>query len=87
MVPSERMKEGKEHRVPLSKPAKHLLLGLPRFFGSGFIFPSPNGKHMSDMTISAVMRRIQATEEKAGKKGFRYSIESSRGPSWIALNI
>lgn len=25
---------------------------------------------MSDMTISAVMRRIQAAEEKAGKKGF-----------------
>lgn len=69
-VPADRMKAGKEHRTPLSEAAKNLLLGLPRFEGSNLIFPSPSGKQMSDMTISAVMRRIQLAEEKAGRKGF-----------------
>jgi integrase len=33
-------------------------------------FPSPKNAVMSDMTISAVMRRIQESETKAGRPGF-----------------
>lgn len=60
-VPAARMKGRKEHRVPLSAPA----LALLRFRheargGEGLIFPSDMrpGSQVSDMTLSAVMRRM-----------------------------
>ena len=37
-VPAERMKGGREHRVPLSMPALELLRGLPREDDAGFVF-------------------------------------------------
>ena len=66
-VPSERMKAGKEHRVPLSKAALALLRGLPSS-NSPLIFPSVREKVLSDMTLSAVMRRMQVN---AVPHGFR----------------
>ncbi|SLN09498.1 Prophage CP4-57 integrase [Roseovarius gaetbuli] len=69
-IPAERMKAQKEHRVPLSSAAAHLVAHAPRLMGCPYVFPSPKNGQMSDMTISAVMRRIQAAEEKAGRVGF-----------------
>ncbi|WP_425044652.1 tyrosine-type recombinase/integrase [Primorskyibacter sp. S87] len=69
-VPGDRMKAGREHRVPLSATAVELLAGQPRLMDCPFVFPSPKNGQMSDMTISAVMRRIQAAEEKEGRSGF-----------------
>ncbi len=69
-VPASRMKSNKEHRVPLSSEAIQLLEQLPRFVECPYVFPSPRNGEMSDMTLSAVMRRIQAKEEKQGRKGF-----------------
>lgn len=69
-VPAERMKAGREHRVPLSSAAIEMLSTQPRLMGCPYIFPSPKNGQMSDMTISAVMRRIQAAEEKEGRPGF-----------------
>lgn len=57
-VPAERMKAGKQHRVPLSEPAVKLLKSLPRFEGSPYIFPAARGGMLSDMSISAVTRRM-----------------------------
>jgi integrase len=57
-VPAERMKAGKQHRVPLSEPAVKLLKALPRFEGSPYIFPAARGGMLSDMSISAVTRRM-----------------------------
>lgn len=56
IVPGERMKAQREHRVPLSKQAVELLRKLPRFVDNDFVFPSPRGKRLSDMTLLAVMR-------------------------------
>ena len=67
-VPGERMKAGKEHRVPLSKPALEILAALPRMAGSDYVFPAPRGGQLSDMTISAVLRRMQVP---AVPHGFR----------------
>jgi integrase len=64
------MKAGREHRVPLSAAAVELLEAMPRMLSCDIIFPSPKNAVMSDMTISAVMRRIQESEEKAGRPGF-----------------
>jgi integrase len=69
-VPAQRMKAGREHRVPLSHEALDLLKKSPRLLDCPYVFPSPKNAQMSDMTISAVMRRIQASEEAAGRRGF-----------------
>ncbi len=47
-----------------------LLKKLPRHMGCPYVFPSPKDGPMSDMTISAVMRRIHAAEVKEGRPGF-----------------
>jgi integrase len=59
-VPAERMKAGKEHRVPLSEPALELLrkLKLPEVKDVDLVFPSSKGTPLSDMTLTAVMRRM-----------------------------
>lgn len=57
-IPAERMKARKEHRVPLNTRALEILKSLPRIAGCKFVFPSPTGKQLSDMTISAVIRRM-----------------------------
>lgn len=67
-IPGERMKAGKEHRVPLNARALEILKGLPRIAGCAYVFPSPTGKKLSDMTISAVMRRMKVD---AVPHGFR----------------
>ncbi len=68
IVPAERMKAGKEHRVPLSAPALRLLRALPRLEGTDLVFPSSKGAPLSDMTLTAVMRRM---EVDAVPHGFR----------------
>lgn len=70
IVPAAHMKMNREHRVPLSQAALRLLRGLPRMQGSEMIFPSSKGDALSDMTISAVMRRINEAENQAGRLGF-----------------
>lgn len=58
-IPGERMKAGKTHVVPLSHPAIALLKALPRFEDCPYVFPAPRGKAFSDMSLSAVMRRME----------------------------
>ena len=58
-VPAERMKAGKEHRVPLSPQVLVLLDTLPRIEGNDLLFPAPRGGVLSDMTMTAVMRRME----------------------------
>lgn len=59
-IPAERMKAGREHRVPLSNQAVALLEALPRFEGSPFVFAAARGGALSDMALSAVLRRMNA---------------------------
>lgn len=63
VVPAARMKAGKEHRVPLSGDAVALLDALPRFQGSELVFTAARGGQLSDMALSACMRRINAAQE------------------------
>lgn len=63
-VPAARMKMSREHRVPLTDEAVAILRALPRMAGSPFVFFAPRGGSLSDMTISAVMRRMQDAEVK-----------------------
>jgi integrase len=67
-VPGERMKAGKDHRVPLSGAVTKLLRALPRLEGFDLVFPAPRGGALSDMTLTAVMRRMNVA---AVPHGFR----------------
>ena len=60
IVPAERMKAKREHRVPLSTQAIALLKALPTKNTGALIFPStrPTTK-LSDMALTAVMRRME----------------------------
>jgi integrase len=65
-VPKERMKARDAHTVPLSDAAVALLESLPRVAGNDLIFPAVNGGTLSDMTLSAVTRRMHADAAKDG---------------------
>jgi integrase len=57
-VPAERMKAGKEHRIPLSPVATDLLQRLPR--ESDFVFPGARlGAPLSNMAMENVLRRMK----------------------------
>ena len=63
-IPADRMKAGKEHRVPLTPDAVDLLRALPKMPGSEFVFPAARGGMLSDMSLSACMKRMN--EAKPG---------------------
>lgn len=69
-VPAQRMKNKRPHRVPLTQQAVALLEALPRMEGAVHVFFAPRGGMLSDMSLSAVMRRMQAAQVKAGKAGY-----------------
>jgi integrase len=58
-IPGDRMKAGKEHRVPLSDAAVALLEATPCVKGSDYLFPAPRGGPLSDMALSAVLKRME----------------------------
>ena len=60
VIPAERMKAKREHRVPLSKQAIALLKALPTKNTGALIFPSTKAtSKLSDMALNAVMRRME----------------------------
>jgi integrase len=67
-VPGERMKTGRPHKVPLSKPAIELLKAMPVIEGSNYVFAAPRGGPLSDMAMSALTRRMKV---EAVPHGFR----------------
>jgi len=67
-VPGERMKEKKEHRVPLSTATVDLLKCLPRADDQDLVFPSPRGKVLSDMTLLMILRRLGAEATAHGMR-------------------
>lgn len=68
VIPAERMKMEREHRVPLSVRALDLLKALQRIEGTDLVFPGRNGA-MSDMTLTAVLKRMKRADLTA--HGFR----------------
>ncbi|MBY6163105.1 integrase arm-type DNA-binding domain-containing protein [Mameliella alba] len=70
VIPAARMKMDREHRVPLTPEALALLEALPRFEDNPLVFPAPRGGEMSDMTLSAAMKRLHKADVDAGGPGF-----------------
>ncbi|TRZ63948.1 MAG: site-specific integrase [Rhodocyclaceae bacterium] len=88
VIPAERMKMEKEHRVPLSDVACDLLKALARVEDEVLVFPSAKPKRpMSDMTLTAVLRRMGRGDLTA--HGFRstfrdWAAEATNYPSDMA---
>ena len=60
IIPAERMKGAREHRVPLSGAAMALLRLIPRVEGDAVIFNSPRCGPLNDSALLGVCRRIGA---------------------------
>ena len=74
-IPADRMKAGREHRIPLSVAALGVLAAVKRLSGgNGFIFPSPrkHGAPLSNMSLTKVLRDT-GLAERATVHGFRSS--------------
>lgn len=57
-IPAPRMKAKREHEVPLSDAAVALIKSMPRIDGTDLIFPGTKGQALSDMSLTAVIRRM-----------------------------
>jgi integrase len=78
-IPAERMKAGREHRIPLSDPAIELLRGLPREHGNGFVFIGARQPRLSEATMGRLFRdRLHRSETI---HGFRSSFRDWAGES------
>ena len=70
-VPADRMKGGRDHRVPLSDQAIEVLReAQSNADSSGLVFPSATGRVMSDSTLSKLLRENSVA---AVPHGFRSS--------------
>jgi integrase len=59
LIPAERMKGGREHRVPLSEPAFDILATLKQLPPSPFVFPADNPRRpVSNMIMLMTLRRM-----------------------------
>ncbi len=77
IVPPERMKGKKEHRVPLSPAAVALVKSMPEKPNTDLIFPSPrSGGVLSDMALLELMRRQKL---EATPHGFRSTFRDWAG--------
>ena len=76
IVPAQRMKANREHRVPLSPACVELLRKLPRQTGNPFIFVGPRpGSGLSKMSMTYVMRAL-GQDGKTTIHGFRSSFST-----------
>ncbi len=89
-VPAARMKAGREHRVPLPLEALALLAKLPRFEPDegkpDLLFPGVKGQPLSDMTLTACLRRMAAGVTAHGfRSTFRdWAAEATSHPPEVA---
>jgi integrase len=77
-IPAHRMKAKEPHRVPLSEHALALVTKIKQsHLHDALVFPSPREKVLSDMTLTALLRRVKAESDTPGRfataDGFRSS--------------
>lgn len=62
-IPGERMKVGKEHRIPLSNEAVNVIHKMQKMRVSDYIFPgAKEDRPLSDMSLTAVLKRMGRNE-------------------------
>jgi len=72
IIPKDRMKAEKEHRVPLSQQAISLLKSVQENTQlQDFIFPAPkNGAMLSDMSLNTLIKRMHGQKLKENGLGY-----------------
>lgn len=85
-IEGARTKAGREHRVPLSEAAVKVLEALPKGEANEPVFVASLGGRLSDMTLAAVLRRL---EVEAVPHGFRstfrdWAAERTHYPNEVA---
>lgn len=81
-IPAERMKAGKEHRVPLSSPTLKILQNMPPIEPHAPIFPGmKKGKGLSNMAFLTLLRRMNRSDITA--HGFRSTFREWAGEQTI----
>lgn len=74
-IPAQRMKAGREHQVPLSEAAISILSAIrkkqelaqeqsPETPKTDIVFPGTKGQALSDMSLTAVIRRMNSEADK-----------------------
>jgi integrase len=77
-IPAERMKAGREHRVPLSSHSASILCELHGVRSGEFVFPGQaRNKPLSNMAMEMILRRLKV--ENATVHGFRSSFRDWAG--------
>ncbi len=87
IIPAERMKMNREHRVPLSRRAVEVLRQAEVLRdGTGLVFPSARGKQLSDMTLSKLVRELGINSTVHGfRSSFRtWAQERTNVPGEVA---
>jgi integrase len=78
IIPPERMKAGREHRVPLSGAARAILTGMKKIKLGEFVFPGGRpGRPLSSMALLMTLRRMKR-DDLTGH-GFRSTFRD-----WVA---
>jgi len=70
-VPADRMKAGKEHRVPLSEPAIAVLSVMSKVRQNEYVFPGDRRATLSNTSMLMLMRRMNRADLTT--HGFRSS--------------
>lgn len=84
-VPAERMKAGREHRVPLSAAALDVLAEARRQSANGFVFPGRGGRPLGHASIGTLFKRLGIGGTPHGLRGsFRNWCAESGVPREVA---
>ena len=75
-IPAARMKGAREHQIPLSDPAVRILAALPK--DSDIVFPGTKGQALSDMSLTAVVRRMGRRHDWVDADGARVTVHGFR---------
>src|SRR5699024_4931913 len=76
VIPKERMKARRAHRVPLSAEAVELLQQQQGQYET-LVFPSREGRKLSDMALSSLLRRAKAPSDTPGRVATAHGFRSS----------
>jgi len=78
-IPAERMKARREHEVPLSEASLDLLKSMQRMDGMDLVFPGTKKQPLSDMSLTAVIRRMNGdTPTWTDKEGNAITVHGFR---------
>jgi len=77
-IPAHRMKAKESHPVPLSEHALTLVKKVKQSqLHDVLVFPSPREKVLSDMTLTALLRRVKAESDTPGRFATAHGFRSS----------